>query len=171
VYNAGAYDGSLADVLLTATLLDDANATRRMAAADLRLAYRSSAILRGELPGAVVLSLELAVTHGDAAALQAKIAAFDRSRLDAQPRGRNGGSTFKNPPGHHAWELIDAAGLRGHRIGDAQISEKHCNFFLNRGAARAADVHALMLEAQRRVKERFGIDLELEVRLVGEGFA
>ena len=170
VYNAGAYDGCLADVLLAVTVLDASGETRHLPAADLKLAYRTSALLRGEMPGAVVLSLELAVTRGDAAAALARIAELDRSRLDAQPRGRTGGSTFKNPPGHQAWELIDAVGLRGHRIGDAQISEKHCNFFMNVGAARAADVHALMLEAQRRVRERFGIELENEVELVGEGF-
>jgi UDP-N-acetylmuramate dehydrogenase len=171
VYNAGAYDGCLADALLAVTVLDGNGETRHLPAEELRLAYRTSAILRGEMPNAVVLSIELAVVRGDPNVATARIAELDRSRLDAQPRGRNGGSTFKNPEGHHAWELIDAVGLRGYRIGDAQISEKHANFFLNLGNARAADVHALMREAQRRVKERFGIDLENEVQLVGEGFA
>jgi UDP-N-acetylmuramate dehydrogenase len=171
VYNAGAYDGCLADVLHAATLLNARGESQQLQALDLKFAYRTSAILRGELPHAVVLSLELVVSRGDAVEAMGRIAELDRSRLDAQPRGRTGGSTFKNPEGHHAWELIDAIGLRGHRIGDAQISEKHANFFLNVGAARAADVHALMLEAQRRVKERFGIDLEPEVQLVGEGFS
>ncbi|HEY8171682.1 MAG TPA: UDP-N-acetylmuramate dehydrogenase [Dehalococcoidia bacterium] len=170
VYNAGAYGGCLADVLLAATLIDDAGDVRYMRAPDLKLAYRSSAILRGEFGACVVLSVELAVRRGDAAASLAKIAEFDLQRLAAQPRGRNSGSTFKNPPDHHAWELIDAVGLRGHRIGNARISEKHSNFFENLGGASAADVHALMGEAQRRVKERFGIDLENEVELVGEGF-
>jgi UDP-N-acetylmuramate dehydrogenase len=170
VYNAGAYDGCLADVLLAATIVDRANAQLHLPAAELKLSYRSSAILRGELPGAVVLSIELAVRRGDPAALTARIAELDAQRLAAQPRGRNSGSTFKNPEGRHAWELIDAVGLRGHRIGDAQISNKHANFIENLGAARAADVHALMLEAQRRVRERFGIELEAEVELVGDGF-
>jgi UDP-N-acetylmuramate dehydrogenase len=171
VYNAGAYDGCLSDVLLAATLLDADGAVRHVPAAELKLGYRTSALLRRELPDCVVLSLELAVTRGDPRALEARIAELDRNRLDAQPRGRNGGSTFKNPEGGQAWALIDAVGLRGHRIGDAQVSEKHCNFFLNLGNARAADVYALMREAQRRVKERFGIDLENEVARVGEGFA
>jgi UDP-N-acetylmuramate dehydrogenase len=169
VYNAGAYDGCLDAVLIGVEILDGAR--RRMVGSELGLRYRSSAILRGELPAAVVLSLDLRVAPCEPAVALARIAELDRSRLEAQPRGRNGGSTFKNPEGQHAWELIDAVGLRGHRIGDAQISEKHANFFLNVGAARAADVRALMLEAQRRVKDRFGIDLELEVQLVGEGFA
>lgn len=170
VYNAGAYDGCLADVLRSITMLDGNNATRTVAAAEMKLAYRSSSILRGECPGCVVLSVEIAVTRGDSAALMRRIAELDELRLGAQPRGRNSGSTFKNPPGDHAWRLIDAVGLRGQRIGDAQISEKHSNFIENLGAARAADVAALMREAQRRVKEQFGIDLQNEVELVGEGF-
>ncbi len=170
VYNAGAYDGSLADVLLAVTILDASGEQRYLSAADLRMAYRTSAILRGELPQAVVLSAELAVTRGDPATLTARVAEIDAQRLAAQPRGRNSGSTFKNPEGQHAWQLIDAVGLRGERIGDAQISEKHCNFFINLGNARAADVHALMREAQRRVMARYGIELQNEVELIGEGF-
>jgi UDP-N-acetylmuramate dehydrogenase len=170
VYNAGAYDGCLTDVLLAATIVDRADAQLHLPAAELKLSYRSSAILRGELPGAVVLSVELAVRRGDPAALTARVAELDAQRLAAQPRGRNSGSTFKNPEGRHAWELIEAVGLRGHRTGDAQISNKHANFIENLGAARAADVHALMDEARRRVRERFGIELENEVELVGEGF-
>lgn len=170
VYNAGAYDGSLADVLLAVTILDASGEQRYLPAAELRMAYRSSAILRRELPHAVVLSAELAVTRGDPAQLTARVAAIDAQRLAAQPRGRNSGSTFKNPEGHHAWQLIDAVGLRSERIGDAQISEKHCNFFMNLGNARATDVHALMREAQRRVKQQYGIDLQNEVELIGEGF-
>jgi UDP-N-acetylmuramate dehydrogenase len=171
VYNAGAYDGCLADVLVTATLLNGGNATKTLTNAELEFSYRTSIFTRGTCAGCVVLSVELALTRGEAPALIAKVAAYDRMRLEAQPRGRNSGSTFKNPPGDQAWRLIDAVGLRGHRMGDARISEKHCNFFENLGAARAADVAALMREAQRRVKEQFGIELENEVELVGEGFA
>jgi UDP-N-acetylmuramate dehydrogenase len=171
VYNAGAYDGCLADVLLAATILNGNNGQKHLPAAALGLSYRSSALLRGELGNSVVLSVELAVKRGDAEALTRRIAELDRQRLDAQPRGRNSGSTFKNPPGDHAWRLIDAAGLRGHRIGNARISEKHCNFFENLGGATAADVAALMREAQRRVREQSDIELVPEVELVGEGFA
>lgn len=170
VYNAGAYGGSLADVLIAATLLDGDGATRRLPLPELRMAYRTSALLRGDYGDAVVLAVELEVGRGDAAELTRQVAAFDAQRLGAQPRGRNSGSTFKNPPGDHAWRLIDAAGMRGMRIGDARVSEKHSNFFENLGAARAADVAALMREAQRRVHEQFGIELENEVRMVGEGF-
>ncbi len=170
VYNAGAYDGCLADVLLAATLIDAAGEVRHLPASSLDLSYRRSALLDGEWRGSVVLSVELAVVRGDASAAMARVAELDRSRLAAQPRGRNSGSTFKNPPGRQAWELIDTVGMRGERIGDAQISPKHCNFISNLGDARAADVAALMREAQRRVKERFGIELEAEVAFVGEGF-
>lgn len=170
VYNAGAYDGCLADVLRSITILDADNSRRELPTDTLGLMYRSSAFTRGEFEGRVVLSAEITVKPGDALLLVRKIAAYDAQRLDAQPRGRNSGSTFKNPPGHHAWELIDRVGLRGQRTGDAQISEKHCNFFVNVGAARASDVYALMREAERRVKEQFGIDLQNEVELVGEGF-
>ena len=113
VYNAGAYTGSLADVLRTVTLLDERGDVRELPAAELRMAYRTSALLRGELGACVVLWLELAVRHGDAKALRAQVAAYDRQRLEAQPRGRNSGSTFKNPPGRQAWELVEAVGLRG----------------------------------------------------------
>ncbi|HYM14075.1 MAG TPA: UDP-N-acetylmuramate dehydrogenase [Dehalococcoidia bacterium] len=171
VYNAGAYDGCLADVLRSATVLDTDDTERDVRAADLGLRYRSSVFTRGEFAGRVVLAVEITVTPGDAGALVRTVAAYDARRLDAQPRGRNSGSTFKNPPGAQAWELIEHAGLRGHRIGNARFSDKHCNFIENMGGARAADVHALMSEAQRRVRESTGIELEAEVELVGEGFA
>jgi len=171
VSNAGAYDRSLSDVLRSVTILDAGGEERDIPAASLGLRYRESAFTRGELPGSVVLAIEITVQPGDRSALMRKIAGYDQHRTDAQPRGRNSGSMFKNPPGHAAWQLIDAVGLRGERRGDAQVSEKHCNFFLNLGNARAADVCALMDEARRRVRERFGIELEAEIELVGEGFA
>jgi UDP-N-acetylmuramate dehydrogenase len=105
---------------------------------------------------------------GDAAELGARVREYDSQRLAAQPRGRNAGSMFKNPPEHPSWWLIDQVGLRGHRIGNAQISEQHTNFFLNLGGAKAADVLALMELARERVHERFGIELANEVALVGE---
>jgi UDP-N-acetylmuramate dehydrogenase len=170
VYNAGAYGGCMADVLRSATLLHPDGTTSEVGAGDLRLTYRNSVFTRGELPDRTVLAARLTVARGDADELMRRVAEFDHQRLAAQPRGRNSGSTFKNPEGHQAWELIDAVGLRGERRGNARISPKHCNFFENLGDARAADVHALMREAQRRVKERFGIELVNEVELVGEGF-
>jgi UDP-N-acetylmuramate dehydrogenase len=169
VYNAGAYGGCLADLLLGVRVANGAVPTE-IAASELALGYRGSAFTRGILAGKLVLSADLLLHRGDAAALTQRIAELDARRLAAQPRGRNAGSIFKNTPEHPAWWLIDQVGLRGHRIGDAEISARHTNFFVNRGRARAADVVSLMDMAQQRVGERFGIRLEPEVALVGEGF-
>lgn len=178
VYNAGAYGGCLADVLEYVGYIDEEGRSHNLYKINeddnelsvLHYAYRSSAFLTGDIPNAVVTSLTINVAKEDPAVLMARIAEYDRLRLDAQPRGRNSGSVFKNPAGDNAWRLIDEVGLRGHRIGDAQISNKHSNFIENLGQARAADVAALIREAQARVRERFGIELETEVELVGEGF-
>jgi UDP-N-acetylmuramate dehydrogenase len=169
VYNAGAYGGCLADLLLSVRVANGERATE-IAASELALGYRGSAFTRGILAGKLVLSADLLLHQGDAAALTQRITELDTRRLAAQPRGRNAGSIFKNTSEHPAWWLIDQAGLRGHRIGDAQISARHTNFFVNRGHARAADVVALMNLARERVQERFDIRLEAEVALVGEGF-
>jgi UDP-N-acetylmuramate dehydrogenase len=169
VYNAGSYGGCLADVLLSARI---ANSTgeHEVPTADLGLVYRGSALTRGLLEGKAVLSATFRLLRGDAARLVERVSELDRRRLAAQPRGRNAGSIFKNTPEHPAWWLIDQAGLRGHRIGDAVISPKHTNFFVNAGRARAADVKALIDLARERVMARFGLELDLEVALVGEGF-
>jgi len=170
VYNAGAYGGCLADVLRSVRIVNGTGAAKELPAGDLELVYRGSAFTRGQFRDRVVLAAEFVVWQGDAGALTQRVHELDSKRLAAQPRGRNAGSIFKNPPGHPAWKLIDEVGLRGHRIGDAQISDKHCNFFINAGHARAADVKALIDLARSRVRERFGIELELEIGLVGEGF-
>jgi len=169
VYNAGAYGGCLADVLVTVRV-GNSHGEQRVAAADLGLTYRGSAFTRGLLEGKAVLSAAFRVLRGDAAQLAERVSELDRRRLAAQPRGRNAGSIFKNTPEHPAWWLIDQVGLRGYRIGDAVVSPKHTNFFVNAGQARAADVKALIDLARERVMARFGLELELEVALVGEGF-
>jgi UDP-N-acetylmuramate dehydrogenase len=169
VYNAGAYGGCLADILLSVRVANG-SAPTEMAASELALGYRGSAFTRGILTDRLILSVDLLLHEGDAAALAQRIAELDARRLAVQPRGRNAGSIFKNTPEHPAWWLIDQVGLRGHRIGDAEISAHHANFFVNRGRARAADIVALMDLARQRVQERFGICLEAEVALVWEGF-
>jgi len=169
VYNAGAYGGCLADVLLSIRIANS-KGEHEVPAADLGLSYRGSAFTRGLLEGKAVLSATFRLLRGDAARLVERVSELDRRRLAAQPRGRNAGSIFKNTPEHPAWWLIDQVGLRGHRIGEAVISPKHANFFVNAGHARAADVKALIELARERVMARFGIELELEVALVGEGF-
>lgn len=170
VYNAGAYGGCLADALREVTLVNGSDRAQRVPAEDLGLVYRGSALTRGIVRDKVVLDATLVLWQADAFALERRITELDAKRLAAQPRGRNAGSIFKNPPERPAWKLVDAVGLRGHRIGDAQVSEKHCNFFVNLGHARASDVYALIRLARERVRERFGVELELEVTLVGEGF-
>jgi UDP-N-acetylmuramate dehydrogenase len=166
VYNAGAYGGCLADVLTRVRLLRGER-DEWVEAADLGLTYRGSAFTRGQFAGQTVLAAEVRLVAGDAAKLMDEAAGYDRKRLAAQPRGRNAGSMFKNPAGSPAWKLIDAVGLRGARRGDAAISDRHCNFFVNEGSARAADVAWLVHEAERRVREQFGIQLEREVAFVG----
>jgi UDP-N-acetylmuramate dehydrogenase len=170
VYNAGAYGGCLGDVLLRIGVYDPAQGETVIEAEGLGLVYRGSAFTRGLMAGKAVLWAEFALWPGDAAELRWRIAEYDDRRLKAQPRGRNAGSFFKNPPEKPAWKLLDAAGMRGYRIGGAQFSEKHCNFLINAGGATAADVAALKREAQQRVRSQFGIELDNEVTLVGEGF-
>jgi UDP-N-acetylmuramate dehydrogenase len=167
VYNAGAYGGCLADVLTRVRLQEATGRAEWVEAADLGLVYRGSAFTRGQFDDKAVLEAEVRLRPGDARALTTEAATYDGKRLGAQPRGRNAGSTFKNPPEHPAWRLIDAVGLRGAQRGDAAISDKHCNFFVNYGNARAADVAWLITEAERRVREQFGIVLEREVAFVG----
>jgi len=169
VYNAGAYGGCLADVLLSVRVANGGRPTE-VAASELALGYRGSAFTRGILAGKLVLSVDMLLHRGDVAALTQRLAELDARRLAAQPRGRSAGSIFKNTPEHPAWWLIDQVGLRGHRIGDAEISARHTNFFVNRARACAADIVALMDLAQQRVQERFGVRLEAEVARVGEGF-
>lgn len=167
VYNAGAYGGSLADVLRRVQLQLPSGQIEWIDAADLRLVYRGSRFTRGELRGRTILQCELELTPGDPAELLERAATYDQKRLTAQPRGRSAGSTFKNPPQAPAWKLIDAVGMRGMRRGDAAVSEKHANFFINQGNATAADVRWLIEEAQRRVYQQFGITLEPEVEFIG----
>lgn len=171
VYNAGAYGGCLADALHSVTLLHPDGREERVTAADLGLGYRSSKFTRGLLGDRVVLDLTFTLTMGDADAALARIDELESKRKASAPRGRNAGSTFKNPADHPVWWLIDQVGLRGHRIGDAMVSEKHTNYFLNVGEARATELAELIALAQRRVREQFGIELEAEVAFVGEGFA
>jgi UDP-N-acetylmuramate dehydrogenase len=170
IYNAGAYGGCLADCLRSVRVANSSVEVAELAASELALGYRGSAFTRGVLQGKVVLSADLILHEDDHQVLTARIAELDARRQAAQPRERNAGSVFKNAPEHPAWRLIDQVGLRGHRVGDAQISPKHTNFIVNCGHARASDVKALMVLAQERVEERFGLRLEPEVMLVGEGF-
>ena len=161
--NAGAYGGELAEVLLSAEAVDRAGKVHRVSASELGFSYRHSAAPADW----IFTSARLRAQPGDQLAIARRIAEIDATRTDSQPRSRTGGSTFVNPPGHKAWELIDQAGCRGLRIGEAQVSEKHCNFLINLGAATATDLEELGEEVRRRVLEKSGVRLEWEIRRLG----
>ncbi len=162
--NAGAYGGELAEVLISAEVVDRAGNVFTVTPRELGLGYRRSAAPADW----IFTSARLRATPGDQLAIARRIAEIDSARAQSQPRSRTGGSTFANPPGHTAWELIDRAGCRGLRIGDAQVSEKHCNFLINLGAATAADIESLGEEVRRRVFEQSAIRLHWEIRRIGE---
>jgi len=166
--NAGAYGSSLSDVLKVVRLGDERGDIIEVKPEELRLSYRDSAFTQGLVRDKVVLSVDLKLNRGDPQELRRRMRELDSQRKAAQPPGRNCGSVFKNPEGYSSWQLVDQVGLRGHRIGKAQISEQHANFVLNLGGATAADIVALIKLAQERVRERFGIELEPEVAMVGE---
>ena len=132
--------------------------------ADMGFAYRHS----GTPDDVIFTSALFQGRDGDPAKILAEMDRITAAREAAQPiREKTGGSTFKNPPGGKAWQLIDAAGCRGLVVGDAQVSEMHCNFLINRGAATAADVEALGEEVRRRVRENSGFELQWEIKRVG----
>jgi len=162
--NAGAYDREVSDILVEATLVLRDGRIETWPAARFDYRYRHSATPEG----AIVVEALFEGTPGDPAAIGAEMDRIAEEREASQPlRSRTGGSTFKNPPGEKAWQLIDRAGCRGLRIGDAQVSEKHCNFLLNLGKASAAEIEQLGEEVRRRVKAASGIMLEWEIQRVG----
>jgi UDP-N-acetylmuramate dehydrogenase len=162
--NGGAYGREVKDILVSARLALRSGELVDWPLEKLGYTYRHS-----DVPdGAVVIDAVFRGSPGDPQAIGAEMDAIARAREESQPlRSRTGGSTFKNPPGHKAWVLVDAAGCRGFRIGDAQVSQKHCNFLLNLGSASSADIEALGEEVRRRVKAQSGILLEWEIQRVG----
>ena len=167
VGNAGAHGSALSTVLDMAEILHRTQGRKEWSAADLAYGYRQSWFK--DHPGeAVVLGSRLNLAEKPASEIRAQMDAFLAYRRLTQPPGASMGSMFKNPPGESAGHLIEAAGLKGKRIGSAQISPLHANFFLNLGEARATDVYALIQEARQAVRDQAGIDLELEIGLVGE---
>jgi UDP-N-acetylmuramate dehydrogenase len=163
--NAGAHGGETREVFVEARGIDRAGAKRVFGPAEMGLSYRHS-----EAPDDVIFTRAVFQGRpGDPQAIKAEMERITAAREASQPiRDKTGGSTFKNPPGHKAWQLIDAAGCRGLRLGDAQVSTLHCNFLVNRGAAAAADIEALGEEVRRRVKAASGIELEWEIKRVGD---
>ncbi len=166
--NAGAFGGETADRLIWAELVDREGRLLRLSRDELGLGYRSSALP----PEAVVVRAAFALVPGDRAAIAARMAAIRAEREASQPLGvATGGSTFKNPPGHKAWRLIEAAGCRGMRAGAAMVSEKHCNFLINTGGASAAELEELGERVRERVRAACGVSLEWEIVRVGEPLA
>ncbi len=162
--NGGAYGREVKDILIDCEVVLRSGERRRLSLAELGYTYRHSALPAG----AIVIGATFRGHPGEKAAIQAEMDRIAAERELSQPlRSRTGGSTFKNPPGTKAWQLIDEAGLRGHRIGDAQVSEKHCNFLLNLGNATSADIEALGEEVRARVKAKAGVELEWEIQRVG----
>ncbi len=162
--NAGAYGRDIKAVLRRVVALDGRGRRHEVAAAMLGLDYRTCAAPADW----IFIAAEFAGAAGDPAAIGQRMDEIQAAREASQPvRARTGGSTFANPPGHKAWELIDRAGCRGLTRGGAQVSEKHANFLINTGAATAADLEGLGEEVRRRVFENSGIILEWEIKRVG----
>ena len=162
--NGGAYGREVKDILVSARIALRSGEIVDRPLEQLGYTYRHS-----EIPeGAVVVDATLRGSPGKPEAIGAEMDAIARAREESQPlRSRTGGSTFKNPEGHKAWALIDAAGCRGLTHGDAQVSEKHCNFLLNLGSATSADIEELGEEVRRRVEAKTNIVLEWEIQRVG----
>ncbi|WP_394730955.1 UDP-N-acetylmuramate dehydrogenase [Altererythrobacter sp. GH1-8] len=162
--NGGAYGREVSDVLIDCDVMMPDGEFITLPAADLQYTYRHSA-----LPdGAVVVSARFQGSPGDPQEIGAEMDRIADAREQSQPlRTKTGGSTFKNPEGHKAWQLVDAAGCRGLTMGGAQVSEKHTNFLINTGDATSADIEALGEEVRRRVYQNSGIELEWEIQRVG----
>jgi UDP-N-acetylmuramate dehydrogenase len=162
--NGGAYGAETKDVLIEARGVDRAGTIRTYTNAAMGFGYRHCGV-----PDDVIFTEALFQgAPGDPAAIAAEMDEITSKRETTQPvKSRTGGSTFKNPRGHKAWQLIDAAGCRGLVVGDAQVSELHCNFLINRGNASAADIENLGEEVRRRVKDHSGVALEWEIRRIG----
>ncbi|GGY94050.1 UDP-N-acetylmuramate dehydrogenase [Novosphingobium colocasiae] len=162
--NGGAYGSEVKDVLVDCDVVLRSDELVTLATADLGYTYRHS-----ELPeGAIVVSARFQGRPGEPAAIQAEMDRIAASREASQPlRSKTGGSTFKNPDGHKAWELVDRAGCRGLTMGGAQVSEKHTNFLINTGDATSTEIEALGEEVRRRVKDSSGVTLEWEIQRVG----
>jgi UDP-N-acetylmuramate dehydrogenase len=164
--NAGAFGGDMAGNLISTELLTE-NGRETFSVEQMKYAYRSSVLKRGEVKG-IVLSAELRLTNSMKDDVTVKIQQFSAHRKATQPPGASMGSMFKNPEGDYAGRLIDISGMKGTRIGNAEVSPLHGNFFINHGNTRAADIRSLIEKVQKTVKDKQGVDLELEIEFVGE---
>jgi UDP-N-acetylmuramate dehydrogenase len=162
--NGGAYGGETKDVLVAARGVDRGGRTCIFTNGEMRYSYRDCGVPQG----VIFTEALFQGTPGDPAVIAAEMDKITESRETTQPiKSRTGGSTFKNPPGRKAWQLIDAAGCRGLTVGGAQVSELHCNFLINRGGASAADIETLGETVRSRVREASGVELEWEIKRIG----
>jgi UDP-N-acetylmuramate dehydrogenase len=163
--NGGAYGRETKDALIEARAVDRAGKVQVLTKHDMHYSYRHC----GAPEDIIFTEAMFQGTPGDPVAIAAEMDKITESREATQPiKSRTGGSTFKNPPGHKAWQLIDSAGCRGLAVGDAQVSELHCNFLINRGSATAADIEMLGETVRKRVKDACGIELDWEIKRIGE---
>jgi UDP-N-acetylmuramate dehydrogenase len=166
IMNAGAYGGEMKEVVTRCTVLGEDGELRVMLPEDLRFGYRKSA-LQGTR--ALVVDVEMELRPGDPEEIRAKMNDFTHQRESKQPLSYpSAGSVFKRPTGHYVGPMVEELGLKGYRIGDAQVSEKHAGFIVNCGAATARDVLAVIGHVQRSVYDKYGVSLETEVRVIGE---
>ena len=164
--NAGAYGGELSQVVKAVRVLDGDGQFRMLTAEQMKFGYRTS-ILKEK--GLIALEAILALEPGDAKQQLQEMEELNKRRREKQPlEYASAGSTFKRPEGYFAGRLVEQAGLKGLSVGDAQVSEKHCGFVINRGNATAAEIYALCRRVQEQVYERFQVELTMEVRLLGE---
>jgi UDP-N-acetylmuramate dehydrogenase len=163
--NAGCYGSEVRDVFVEATAIDEKGNKIRLSGADMGFEYRKA---RGAAEDLIFVEAVFEGRKDNPTDIRARMDELSASREASQPiKSKTGGSTFKNPPGHKAWQLIDEAGCRGLKMGGAQVSEKHTNFLINTGDARAAELEALGEEVRKRVKDKSGILLEWEIKRVG----
>jgi len=163
--NAGCYGREVKDIFVEATAIDEKGNKITLSSADMDFEYRKA---KGARDGLIFVEAVFEGTRDDPAAIKARMDELSANREASQPiKSKTGGSTFKNPPGYKAWQLIDQAGCRGLMLGAAQVSEKHTNFLINTGEATAAELEALGEEVRKRVKEKSGVTLDWEIKRVG----
>lgn len=166
VMNAGAYGGEMKDILESVTVLTPEGEQKELKNEELQLGYRASVVKE---KGYIVLEAVLSLKKGDPEAIKSRMDELKEQRVTKQPlEYPSAGSTFKRPEGYFAGKLVQDAGLRGFRVGDAMVSEKHCGFVINAGEATAAQVDELMKQVSAKVREQFGVTLEPEVKRLGE---
>lgn len=166
VMNAGAYGGEMKDIIECVTVLDPDGNKKVLDKEELDFGYRKSCITEKDY---IVTKAVLKLSVGKQETIRGKMEEYRAKRLEKQPlQYASAGSTFKRPEGHYAGKLIMDAGLRGYQVGAAQVSEKHCGFVINRGGATAAEIRQLMQEVSEQVREKYGVTLEPEVKMIGE---